>query len=207
MLRENEERLQHSCPFCRQPFSMSVEKVKACIMKRIEVNDPVATCQMSKILYAGENYSVALEYFTKAAELGNIEAHYNLACMYGYGKRVEKDENKEIFHFEEAAIGGHPTARHNLGCKELDNGKIQRAVKHFIIAANLGFDDSIEALKQGYVKGHVSKEEFASALRAHKAAVDATKSQRREVADAVIAAGEAIHIEESGLCVNIYEVA
>jgi hypothetical protein len=69
----------------------------------------------------------------------------------------------------------------------LDNNKIERAKKHFIIAANLGFDDSVEALKHVYVVGHVSKEEFAAALRAHQAAVDATKSPQREAEDAVIA--------------------
>jgi TPR repeat protein len=109
------------------------------------------------------------------------------------GKGVEKNKKKEIFHLEQAAIGGHPKARHNLGCKELRNGKIERAKKHFIIAANLGLDDSIEALKQGYVKGHVSKEEFAAALCTHQAAVDATKSPQREAADAAIAAKKALN--------------
>jgi TPR repeat protein len=178
-LREEEERQQHSCPFCRQPVSMSVEKVKAYIMKRIEANDPVAMCQMGSRLWIEGDYSVALEYFTKAAGLGNVDAHYNLACMYGDGKGAE-NEKKEIFHLEQAAIGGHPGARHMLGCKEWDNGKIERAVKHFIIAANLGHDTSLKRLRECYVKGHVSKEEFAAALRAHQAAVDATKSPLTE---------------------------
>ncbi len=194
MLRENEERLKYSCPFCRQEIIMSEEKAKSDVMKRIETNDPVAMCQMGLRLCDEKNYSVALEYFTKAAELGNMEAHYSLASMYGEKKGVEKDENKERFHLEEAAIGGHPRARHMLGWKELGSDKIERAKKHFIIAANLGLDDSIEALKQGYAVGHVSKEEFAAALRAHQAAVDATKSSQREAADAAVAAGEAIFL-------------
>ncbi len=37
-------------------------------------------------------------------------------------------------------------------------------------------------LKQCYTDGHVSKEDFAAALRAHQAAVDATKSPQREAA-------------------------
>jgi hypothetical protein len=36
-----------------------------------------------------------------------------------------------------------------LEYKEVDNGEFERAKRHFIIAANLGFDSSIEALKQG----------------------------------------------------------
>jgi hypothetical protein len=35
-------------------------------------------------------------------------------------------------------------------------------------------------LKEGYIDGYVSKEDFAVALRAHQAAVDATKSPQRQ---------------------------
>jgi hypothetical protein len=72
----------------------------------------------------------------------------------------------------------------NLGCAEWENGRLDRAVKHFIIAAKLGHDGSLYALKEGYKDGIVSKEDFASALRAHQAAVNATKSPQREEAEA-----------------------
>ena len=64
------------------------------------------------------------------------------------------------------------------------NGRIDRAVKHWIIAANLGHDGSIRELKNCYMNGYVSKEDFATALRAHQAAVDATKSPQRDAAEA-----------------------
>ena len=67
---------------------------------------------------------------------------------------------------------------------ESGNGLIDRAVKHWIIATNLGYDASLDALKMGYKRGFVSKEDFAAALRGHQAAVDATKSPQREVAEA-----------------------
>ncbi|KAK1733248.1 hypothetical protein QTG54_016105 [Skeletonema marinoi] len=79
-------------------------------------------------------------------------------------------------------MGGHPDAKYNLGCYEWKNERIDRAVNHLIIAANLGFDKSIQRLTVCYVQGHISKEEFAVALRAHQAAVDATKSPQREKA-------------------------
>ena len=99
------------------------------------------------------------------------------------GEGAEKDEKKEIHHLEEAAIGGHPSARYNLACCERSNGKIERAMKHFIIAASLGDDGSIQVLKKHYRFGRVSKDEFAAALRAHHAAVKAMKSPQREAAD------------------------
>ena len=88
----------------------------------------------------------------------------------------------------EAAIAGHPIARHNLACYEGRNFRFDRAVKHYIISANLGYDQSIQALKGFHKEGAISKEDFAAALRAHKAVVDATKSpQRREAARAEVA--------------------
>ena len=99
-----------------------------------------------------------------------------------YGKGVEKDEKKELHHAEQAAIGGHPDARYNLGCFEWNFGRMDRAVKHLIIAAKLGYDRSFEAVKGLYKDGYVSKEDFAAALRGHQAAIDATKSPQREEA-------------------------
>jgi hypothetical protein len=40
----------------------------------------------------------------------------------------------------------------------------------------------LEAVKDGFVKGSVSKEGYEAALRGHQAAVEATKSARREKA-------------------------
>eukprot|EP00985_Skeletonema_marinoi_P009052 scaffold4148_cov170-Skeletonema_marinoi.AAC.4 len=102
----------------------------------------------------------------------------------GEGEVVEKDEKKGLYYLEEAAIAGHPDARYNLGCDEGINQRYERAAKHFIIAANLGHDKSVQVLKESYAAGKVSKEDFAATLRAHQAAVDATKSPQREAANA-----------------------
>jgi TPR repeat protein len=110
--------------------------------------------------------------------LGDAAAHYQLSCLYRDGQGVENDEKKQMHHLEEAAIGGHPDARHNLGCIEGKHGSHERATKHLIIAATLGHDDSLETLKKGYKAGFVSKEDFVS-LRGHQAAVDETKSPQR----------------------------
>ncbi len=80
------------------------------MMKRIEKNDPVALCQVGGERYKEGDYGTAIEYLTKAAELGNVKAHYYLGVMYREGNGVEKE-------------------------------------KHWIIAANHGHDDSIQALK------------------------------------------------------------
>eukprot|EP00985_Skeletonema_marinoi_P004687 scaffold2027_cov148-Skeletonema_marinoi.AAC.16 len=181
-LRHFRENLQQTCPFCRHPMPKTDEQNNKNYMKRVEKNDPVAMTQIGFTLENEGDYDSAIEYWSKAAELGDAIAHWSLSVVYERGKGVEKDEKKEIYHVEEAAIAGHPDARCNLGCYEMRSERYDRAVKHIIIAANLGHDEAIQALKECYKGGLVSKEEFAAALRAHQAAVDATKSPQREEA-------------------------
>ena len=181
--REFEMRLQHSCPFCRTPEpTTEVEGVNR-NMKRIEANDPVAIFQEGATQQQKGYYRSAFDYFTKAAELGNTEAHFHLAVMYHNGEGVEQNKGKEIFHLEEATIGGQPMARHNLAFNEWEKGNFERAVKHWIIAATLGFDESMKELMRAFKRGECSKDELASALRAHKAAADETKSPQRSKAE------------------------
>eukprot|EP00985_Skeletonema_marinoi_P020356 scaffold12078_cov77-Skeletonema_marinoi.AAC.4 len=155
-------------------------------MKRVEKNDPVAIREIGSKYYNNGDRERAFEYFTKAAELGDVDAHFSLSFLYHEGQGVEKDEKKELFHLVEAAIAGHPGARYDLARKEGRNGRFDRSAKHFIIAANLGHDGSIQALKGCYKNGFVSKEDFAAALRAHQAAVDAAKSPQRDAAEAFL---------------------
>jgi len=189
--RELQGRLQPKCLFCRQPMKKNVEERErnTRMMKRVEANDPVAIYEMGVFRYEEGDHEGAFEYLTKGAELGDAGAHYLLSIMYDMGHGVEEDENKRVHHLEEAAIGGHPDARHNLSSFELRNGRMDRAVKHAIIAANLGHDISLGFLKSAYkvgglVGGLISKDDFAATLRAHQAAVDATKSAQREEAEA-----------------------
>jgi hypothetical protein len=185
--REHEESLDPTCPFCRQSTEITKEEADLRRMRRAEANDPVALRELGFRRYRKEEYISAFEYWTKAAELGDTEAHYQLSCLYQKGEGVEMNKKKELYHLEKAAIGGHPIARYNLGCVEMENCRIERAVKHYIIASNLGYDDSLKRLGQCYAMEFVQKEDYAAALRAHQAAVDATKSPQREAAEAEFA--------------------
>jgi len=176
--------LQYKCPFCRHAPPKSQEESDMQMMKRAQANDPFATLQIGIRRNEEGNYEGAFQNYTKAAESGNAASHYFLSCLYREGKFVEMDEKKEVYHLEQAAIGGEPFARYNLGLVELKNGRHARAAKHFIIAAKLGHDGSLRTLKDWYRFGLVSKENFAAALRGHQAAVDATKSPQREAAEA-----------------------
>ncbi len=188
--REIEAGLKVRCAFCREPTAKSKEEGEKNMMNRIKKNDPVAMYQMGTMRLKEGDFETALKYWTKATELGNAAAHYEVSIMYRKGEGVDKDMKKYVYHLEQAAIAGHPYARYNLGWEELENGRIERAKRHSIIAANLGHDDSLKFLKELYAEGHASKEEYAHALRAHQAAVDATKSPEREKAEEAIKNGE-----------------
>ena len=183
-MRQKEGRLEIKCPFCRQPPIKSEEESKIHRMKRVEANDPIALTHIGARCIIEGDYKKGFEYYTKAAKLGQIDAHYGLSCMYSHGDGVEKDKKKRLFHLEEAAIGGHANARYNLGIVEWENKRNDRAIKHHIIAAKMGHVKSLEWLKKNYANGYVAKEDFASALRGHHAAVKAMKSPQREAAEA-----------------------
>ena len=178
--------LEQRCAFCREPASESGEEVDKRIMERVKKNDPNAMTDMGKKNYRKGDFGKAFEYYTKAADLGDVDGHCCLGSLYDNGQGVEKDMKKAIHHWEQAAIGGHPDARGYLAANEMENGRSERAAKHFIISANLGDNISLQEVKELFVKGIVSKEEYAAALRGYQAAVDAAKSPEREEAEEAI---------------------
>ena len=180
--REKEQGLKQRCTYCREPLPTTQDEINKNHMNRIKANDPAALCQMGRKCSKKGDLKGAIEYFTKAAELGNADAHFNLSLMYYKGEGVETDIKRAVHHWEEAAIGGHQEARFNLGCYEHRRSNYDRAAKHFIIAAKLGLDEALEQVKVGFAEDFVSKEVYEAALRGHQAAVDATKSKQREEA-------------------------
>lgn len=177
-------RLENKCPFCRKRVAANFDEVKRDILPRVGKDDPVALRCIGNIFRAEGDVIEAFRHMTKAADLGDAEAHYELAEMYRDGEGVEVDVRKEMKHLEQAAIAGHPQARHNLGCTEGNNGNVKRAMKHFIIAASLGDDASLKIIREEYAAKRVSKENFAKALRAYQATVEEAKSPARDVAEA-----------------------
>ena len=188
-MRELEQGLEHKCPYCREPMPKTKKEAEKMNMKRVKANDPLATFKMGVKCELEGDYSGAFEHYTKAATLGNMSAHYNLSVFYAEGEGVEKDEKKEVYHLEEAAIGGHAGARFNLGCYEGNRGRHERAMRHFIIAAKLGDDGALDRLKNCFRMGLVTKEDYAAALRGHQTAVDVTKSEQRDTAEKAIQEG------------------
>ncbi len=186
--REIEQGLRPRCPFCREPAPKSKEEGLKRVMTRIKKNnDPVAITEMGKRLDREGNYGKALEYYTKAAELGDVGAHSCVGTSYYNGNGVEKDMKKAVYHWEQAAIGGHPFARCFLGSLEILDKRPDRAMKHLIIAANLGEENSLKLIKDLFVKKVIGKEDYAAALRGYQTALNETKSAERKEGEAFYA--------------------
>jgi TPR repeat protein len=61
------------------------------------------------------NHKKAVEWFTKAAELGSPEAHYDLAVSCEEGKGIKKDRNAAMLHYAEAMLLGEKQSIYELG--------------------------------------------------------------------------------------------
>jgi len=176
-----------TCPFCRGPSIYSnKEAVKRC-KKRMEAGDAEAFLMLGcdyddGVMGLPQDSKKAGELWIRAGELGHSMAHYNVASAYYEGTGVERNMKKAIKYYQLAAMEGHEGSRHNLACFEINAGNMTRAMKHFMIAAGAGDDDSLEAVTDGFVKGHVNKDEYEKTLRAHKDSNDEMKSDHRDSA-------------------------
>ena len=72
-------------------------------------------------------------------------------------------------------------SRNNLGCIEEEKGNYDRAVKHYLISANMGSMDSVENFKVMFTAGLATKEQYLEALKGYQAAAEETKSHDREI--------------------------
>ena len=178
------------CPFCRTPTPTSEEMIEQ-MKKRMEIGDAEAIYEMGCCYNDGDDelpqdYNKALELWHQAGELGYAKSYYNIGCAYdlGNGNGVGRDEKKANYYYELAAMGGHATARHHVGISEGRAGNMDRALKHFMIAAGSGYTRSMEAIQALFMDGKATKDDYAKALRVYQANLVEIKSAQRDEAAA-----------------------
>jgi len=180
--------LKDLCPLCRVPAPKSDEELMKRCKKRMQLNDANAFHAMGQQHYLGDwglprNAKKAIQLWTKGAELGSCNAHSSLGDQYLIGNRyhegVEEDPGKAAYHLAIASMGGHEVARYHLGMMDTVIDKMERAMKHFMIAASSGYDKALKKVGEGYKAGHVTKDEYASTLRAYQDSQNEMKSVQR----------------------------
>ena len=97
---------------------------------------------------------------------------------------MEVDKEKAKHYYELAAIKGCVSSRYNLGCREALDGNVELAIKHWLMAARAGDKTSLDNVKEGFLKGIVTKDEYASTLRAYHERQKEMKSDARDKAAA-----------------------
>ena len=173
------------CPFCRTPSHTSNEEGIERLKKRVEAGDAKAIFTLGCCYSKGEfglpqDHTKALELWHKAGDLGYARAYFNIGIAYDTGRGVERDKKKAEHYYELAAMGGYAPARHNLGNAEGRAGNLDRAIKHWQIAAGCGHNGSLKNIRQMYTAGHASKEDYGRALRAYQKCLEEIRSEQRD---------------------------
>ena len=178
------------CPFCRTPAPESQKEMIKRFEKRMELKDAQATYQIGSYYARGlfglpQKQAKAFELLHRAGELGFAQAYYILGQVYEKGTMgVVRDEKKAIYYWELAAMSGSSRARHNLAVEEWAAGNMDRALKHYMIAARGGESKSLEAIQELFMNGHATKDDYAKALSSYQAYLDVIKSDQRDEAAA-----------------------
>ena len=133
-----------------------------------------------------QDFKKALDLWYQAADLGSCMALGSIGEAYMRSRGVEEDTDMANHYYRLSAIGGNEQARHNCGGWEewktssVDRATyMSRAMKHYMIAARAGMDQSLKMVGEGYKLGFVTKDEYTSTLRACKDSQDGMKSEQR----------------------------
>ena len=183
------EIIEKKCPFCRTPNPTSDEECNERLQKRVEFGDAEAIRNLGCYYDEGkygfpQNYTKALELFVRAGDLGCAKAYSDIGYAYDFGHGVEIDKKKANHSYKLAAIRGNENARYNLGNNEQRACNMNRALKHYMIAAERGHNNSLKEIQELYTNGHATKDDYAKALRAYQTYLAEIKSTQRNAAAA-----------------------
>ena len=175
------------CPFCRTPLPYDDASELEMIQRRVDKGDAKAVDVLAQKYFNGslglsKDLPRAVELWTESVELGSADAHYQLGDAYYDGNGVEEDKPHGIHHWQQAAMKGHALSRHNLGYAEFKGGNYDLAVQHYMITAKMGFEKSLNNIKDLFINGLATRAQYAEALRGYQTAVEDTKSPQREEA-------------------------
>jgi len=177
------------CPFCRTPTPNQAEELVEQMKKLVEVGDANAMFDLGICYSEGlhglpQDRAKALELWHQAGKLGYVPSYYNIGGAYYFGRGVERDEKKANHYYELAAMGGDVESRYNIGVLEKRAGNMDRALKHHMIAAGCGYNDSLENIKHSFMNGDATKDDYTKALRAYQAYLVEINSAQRDQAAA-----------------------
>ena len=197
--KRNEEKnagkkVSFTCPFCRELIPATGLEALRRLQERCLQNDPYAFTHMGQLYQRGSRHTPkhdlkALDYYIRTVELGSPEACTIIGTSYNEGNGVSVDKKRASFFERIGALRGSVVARHNIGKSEYNSGNHEIAIRHWKIAAEAGYQESLDALRSIYSsdgsgllpgKEFITKECLDSAYRACHGAQMEVKSEERE---------------------------
>ena len=192
--KQNEEntgkKIVFACPFCREPELTCLDEQFSRLQARCLKNDHEAFTLMG-CRYQSGKYGLAkgdlkaLDCYIRAVELGSPAACVHIADAYDEGNGVAINKKRAALFERVGALRGEIVARHNIGCFEYLSGNHEIAIRHWKIAAEAGYQNSLNALRKIYNnemsgKEFISKEEMDTISRSGHGAQMEVKSEERE---------------------------
>ena len=191
------KKLALACPFCREPDPTCGDEAVRQLQARCLKNDHNALRNLGDAYQDGK-YEVAkddlkaLDCYIRAVELGSAEACGYIGNCYTEGNGVAVNKERAALFERVGALRGDVVARHNIGLSEYELGNneeiaIEIAIRHWKIAAETGYQDSLNKLRDIYNldgkrpgREFISKDYLESIYRACHGAQLEVKSEERD---------------------------
>ena len=175
------------CPYCRAPFPKGAEELLQRLYDRVEVRNDrdytMALNQLGSFYRAGkhglpQNLKKAEELYTKACDLGDPYAAWNLSCLYRNHYPDQKEKARE--YLLRGEILGHYDCTLSLAGHACASDDKEETARLWVKVVCLGGDTSI--LLDLYRFNLLSKDVVATTLRTNKALKDEVTTKRRDFA-------------------------
>ena len=195
--KRNEEKnagkkVAFTCPYCREASPTCFAEEHAQYEARCLQNDPYVFAMMGELYRDGDHHVAkddlkALDCWIRAVELNSADACICIGGVYDKGNGVTVDKERAALFYRIGALRGDVYARNNIGYSEYDLGNHEIAIRHWKIAAEAGYQPSLNALRNIYNadgkqpgKDFISKEYLDFAYRACHGVQMEVKSEERE---------------------------
>ena len=143
-----------------EDYNKSVEITRGCniqVVALLEKYNAQHLYDLGIEYFNSQNYENAIECYSKAAELGLLEAQNELGNMYYFGLGVERDYSKAFNYYRNAAKAGYVDAQNSLGeCYLLGKGvdrDNEKAIKWIKRAAEQGNVFAQKSMGEFYLRG------------------------------------------------------
>ena len=190
--KNSSKKVAFTCPYCREASPTCLFEEHAQYEARCLQNDPYAFTMMGELYRDGDHQVAkddlkALDCWIRAVELNGADACICIGDVYDKGNEVTVDKERAALFWRVGALRGDVGARYNIGVAEYDLGNHEIAIRHWKIAAEAGYQPSLNALRKIYNAGNkepgeefISKEYLDFVYRACHEAQMEVKSEERE---------------------------